>query len=59
MDTTPRLLPVPRTGDIDHLDDDAAGFAPHCPRCLHTCEPWQAGGALAWRCPDCALAVIG
>lgn len=56
---TPRLLPVPRAGDIDDLDDDAAGFAPRCPRCLHTCEPWQAGDALAWRCPACALAVIG
>jgi tRNA(Ile2) C34 agmatinyltransferase TiaS len=59
MDITPHLLPVREVGDIDDLVDDAVGFAPNCPRCLRTCDAWQAGSALAWRCPDCALALIG
>lgn len=59
MDITLLPLPVRGAGGVDDLVDDAAGFAPHCPRCLRTCEPWQAGRALTWRCPDCALALIG
>ncbi len=62
MDTTPLPLPVRGAADeadADDLVDGALGFAPHCPRCLRTCEPWQAGRAFAWRCPDCALPLIG
>lgn len=59
MDITPLPLSACGAGDVDDLFDDAVGFAPHCPACLRTCEPWQAGAALAWRCPDCALALIG
>lgn len=52
-------LPSPGTDDAGDPDDDAVGFAPRCPACLHTSEPWEAGRAVAWRCPGCGLALIG
>jgi ribosomal protein L37AE/L43A len=40
-------------------DDLAAGFAPPCPACLRTPEPWETGRTAVWRCAGCGLALIG
>lgn len=69
MHLTPLPLPHADTPGIDATATDAtavddstdadAGFAPHCPACLHTAEPHQAGRGVTWRCPRCSLVLIG
>ncbi|MDQ1083002.1 MULTISPECIES: hypothetical protein [Microbacterium] len=59
MNITPIRLPSDPADDGDDVDDIAGGFAPHCPGCLRTCDPWEAGRSAAWRCPDCELVLIG
>lgn len=59
MNTTPLPIPVAGVAGTEEIDDAEVGFAPNCPECLHTVEPWEVGRGAAWRCPECDLALIG
>ncbi len=59
MDTTPLPIPAVGTAGTGEIHDAEVGFAPNCPECLHTVEPWEVGRGAAWRCPECGLALIG
>lgn len=49
--------PVP--GISAHDDEVMYGFAPQCPSCSITTQPHGTRNHAWWRCPSCALPVLG
>lgn len=49
----------PRPDVTVHDDDVTAGFAPRCPCCGIMTQPHSSRDHAWWRCPECALPVLG